>query len=92
MSTVNDLAGSIRAGEVSAANVPVQTITRQGQEYILNTRTGQALERADIPREQWNRVEMTGNQAAEQRLSGQLERSGLQPPEGCSNPTSTGCR
>ena len=48
-----------------------------GNKLILNTRSAQALERAGIPRSQWNPVNMTGNAAAEKRLTDQLRRNGL---------------
>lgn len=85
--TIDDLAGAIRAGDVNAGDIPIQTITREGQEYILNNRSAQALDRAGVPRDQWNRVDMTGNADAEARLTGQLERNQLTPPAGCSTPT-----
>jgi RHS repeat-associated protein len=82
--TVSDLAGAIKTGRVSPSNIPVGTIVRGGREYILNTRTAQALERAGVARRDWAKVDLTGNAAAEARLSGQLERNGLSA--GCRNP------
>lgn len=57
----------------------------------LNTRTATAIDRAAVPRSQFNVVDQTGNAAAEARLSGQLERNGFTPPNGCAAPQSTGC-
>jgi len=75
--TVSDIAGSLKAGELSAADVPVQFIVRGENTLILNTRSAQALEQAGIPRGQWSAIDMTGDAAAEARLTGQLQRNGL---------------
>jgi filamentous hemagglutinin len=48
--TVSDVATSLRAGELTPADVPVQYIVRDGDTLILNTRSEQALEQAGIPR------------------------------------------
>lgn len=88
--TIDDLAGAINAGSINASELAVETVTRNGQQYILNTRTGQALERAGVPRSQWKTIDGTGSAGAESRLTGQLERNRLKPPEGCIAPCSTG--
>lgn len=75
--SVADVAQALRAGKMTAADVPIEYIVRDGKALILNTRSAQALERAGIPRSQWRSVNMTGNRAAEARLSGQLQRNGL---------------
>jgi filamentous hemagglutinin len=75
--TIDDVAGALNRGEMSAADVPVQYIVRDGNTLILNTRSAQALEQAGIPRSQWNAIDMTGDAAAEARLTGQLQRNGL---------------
>ena len=90
--TVGDMASLLKAGKVDPAAVPIETIVRKGQTYILNTRSAQALERAGIPRSKWTNVNMTGNADAEARLTGQLERNGYKAPVGCSSPQSTGCK
>lgn len=59
----------------------VQYIVWDGNTLMLNTRSAQALEQAGIPRAQWNAVNMTGDAAAEARLTGQLQRNGL-PSQG----------
>lgn len=48
-----------------------------GGALILNTRSAQALEEAGVPRSQWSVSDMTGDAGAEDRLSGQLTRNGL---------------
>ena len=75
--TVEDVAGALKSGAMKPGEVPIQYITRDGQTLILNTRSAQALEQAGIPRSQWNAVNMTGDAAAEARLTAQLQRNGL---------------
>jgi RHS repeat-associated protein len=77
--SIDDVAGALKSGDLAIADVPVQYVVRNGQAIILNTRSAVALERAGIPRSQWNAVDMTGNAAAEARLTAQLERNRLGP-------------
>lgn len=72
-----DVAAALRSGQLVAEDVSVQYIIRDGKTLMLNTRSAQALEAAGIPRAQWNAVNMTGDAAAEARLTGQLQRNGL---------------
>jgi hypothetical protein len=72
-------------------DVPIQYIIRDGNTLILNTRSAQALERAGIPRSEWNAIDMTGNPDAEARLTGQLKRNGL-TSQGTPTVTSSGWR
>lgn len=88
---IDDLAGVIQSGAVNASDIPIEVISRGGRNYILNTRTATALDRAGVSRSQFNVIDQTGNAAAEARLSGQLERNGFTPPNGCTSPQSTGC-
>lgn len=87
--SIDDVAGALQSGELSPADVPIEVINRNGNSLILNTRSAQALERAGIPRSEWNVVNVTGNPAAEARLSGQFgsERFGS---SGYPYPTSSG--
>jgi hypothetical protein len=75
--TIDQVAGDLRSGAMSPSDVPIEVINRGGNSLILNTRSAQALMRAGIPRSEWDVVNMTGNSAAEARLSGQLARNGL---------------
>jgi RHS repeat-associated protein len=75
--TIEDVAAALRAGQMSPSDVPIQYIVRDGNTLILNTRSAQALEQAGIPRAQWNAVNMTGDPAAELRLTNQLQSNGL---------------
>jgi RHS repeat-associated protein len=75
--TIDDVAAAVRGGQMSSAAVPVQYIEREGSTLMLNTRSAQALERAGVSRARWTGVNMTGDPAAEARLTGQLQRNGL---------------
>jgi filamentous hemagglutinin len=87
--TIDDVAGSLRSGSMRAGDVPIEYIVRDGNTLMLNTRSAQALQQAGVPRSQWNAVNMTGNAAAEARLTGQLQRNGL-GSGGIPNPTQSG--
>jgi RHS repeat-associated protein len=75
--TVSDVAAALRSGAMNPGDVPIQYIVRGGQTLILNTRSAQALTQAGIPRAQWNAINMTGNAAAEGRLTQQLLNNNL---------------
>lgn len=75
--TVDDVAAGLRSGSLKPSDVPIEYIVRDGKPLILNTRSAQALQKAGIPRSQWKPVNMTGNPAAEARLTGQLQRNKL---------------
>ncbi len=89
--SIDDVAGSLRAGKISPDDVPVDYIVRDGNTLILNTRSAQALERAGIPRSQWKGVNRTGVEEFEDRLSDQLRRNKL-GSEGTATVRSTGTR
>jgi RHS repeat-associated protein len=75
--SIDDVAGALRSGAMSAKDVPVLVIVRDGNTLILNTRSALALEQAGVPRSAWNVVNVTGDPAAQARLAGQLARNGL---------------
>lgn len=77
--TIDDLAGALSSGAVKPGQIPVNIINNGSNQLILNTRTAQALERAGIPRSQWNAVNQTGNAQFESMLKAQLERNQLGP-------------
>jgi len=87
--TVDDVAAALRSGAVKPHNVPVEYINRGGNTLILNTRSAQALERAGIPRSQWNAINVTDDAAAQARLTGQLQRNNL-PSQGTPTVRSSG--
>ena len=73
--TIDEMASAIKAGKIDPGSVPIQTITRNGQQYILNTRSATALERAGVPRSKWRGVDMSKDKAANDRLNSQLRRN-----------------
>ncbi len=75
--TVEGVAGMLRSGTLSAADVPINVVVRNGQTFILNTRSSAALMQAGIPRSAWNVVNQTGVSSFESMLTGQLGRNGL---------------
>jgi hypothetical protein len=61
---------------MSAKDVPIDVIVRNGQTFILNTRSSAALTQAGIPRSAWNIISRTGEVEYEQRLTNQLIKLG----------------
>jgi len=87
--SIDDVAGGLRSGALSPGDVPIEFIVRDGNSLILNTRSAQALTRAGVPRSQWLTTNVTGNAAAEARLTAQLARNGLDS-SGTLGPISSG--
>jgi hypothetical protein len=75
--TVDDVAGALRSGAMSAADVPIDVIIRHGQTVILNTRSSAALIRGAVPKGQWSVFNRTGESFFENMLNGQFRRNGL---------------
>ena len=75
--SVDEVANALRSGSLHPADVPIEYAVRDGNTLILNTRSAMALEKAGIPRSNWNAINVTNDAAAQARLSGQLERNGL---------------
>lgn len=75
--TIDDVALALRSGTISVTRVPIDVIVRNGQTFILNTRSSVALLRANIPLSSWNIVNRTGQVLYENRLTEQLTRNGL---------------
>ncbi|HEY0334572.1 MAG TPA: RHS repeat-associated core domain-containing protein [Stenotrophomonas sp.] len=73
--TVDQVADLLKNGKLSPKDVEVNYIVRDGQQIILNTRSAQALEKAGVPRSQWNGVNRTGDGMYENLLDGQLGRN-----------------
>ncbi|WP_199249736.1 S8 family serine peptidase [[Phormidium] sp. ETS-05] len=82
--TVDKLADALNKGSVKPEDVPIQYVEREGKKLILNTRSSAALEKAGIPRSEWNVINKTGDRApsgtnelhlyAENRLDNQLKQ------------------
>ncbi|NRG83978.1 hypothetical protein [Streptococcus suis] len=77
INTIDDLSQALKNGKISASEIPVEYINRDGNILILNTRTSQALTQADIPRSQWHILDRTGDPLQEALLDGQLSRNKL---------------
>lgn len=75
--TVDEVADALRNGSISVKDVPIDVIVRDGQTFILNTRSSAALTKAGISRNAWNVVNRTGQAAFEKRLSNQLIKNGI---------------
>lgn len=75
--TVEGVAGALKSGTLSATDVPINVVVRNGQTFILNTRSSAALMQAGIPRSTWNVVNQTGVSSFERMLTEQLSRNGL---------------
>ena len=75
--TIDDLVAAIKDGTIAVRDIPVDYVVRNGKTLILNTRTAAALERAGIPRSEWNAVDQTGSSLFEQLVSDQLQRNEL---------------
>jgi hypothetical protein len=75
--TIDSVAGSLQSGALTPKDVPIDVILRDGNTLILNTRSAQALIRAEIPRDAWTVIDRTGQMTFEERLTGQLTRNGL---------------
>jgi hypothetical protein len=89
ISSVDDLAKALSSGIVKPSEIAVQYINRNGTNYILNSRTAQALTKAKIPQTQWKLDNVTGVKTFEQSLSARLRRAGLKEGEVVNNPTPT---
>jgi hypothetical protein len=74
--TVDQVASFLRGG-LDPMHAPVNVITREGQQLILNTRTAQALEKAGIPRSRWWAIDRTGDPLYEFLAWNQLRRNRL---------------
>ncbi len=75
--TISDVAGQLRAGTMSAADVPVQVVTMDGNTLIVNTRSSLALSQAGIPQSSWNLIDMTGNADVMNSITTRLGNNGL---------------
>ena len=61
--TIGQLASELRAGSVSASDVPVGYVTTaEGTNLIVNTRSSLALRRAGIPQGEWTLLDQTATE------------------------------
>ena len=74
---IKDVVEALNNKKLMPADVVIDFVQRDGHWLIRNTRSSQALEQANIPREQWYVRDMTGDPDTEYRLNRQLKRSDL---------------
>ena len=72
-----EIVAKLRSGVLKPGDVPIEVIVRDGNTLILNTRSATALAEAGVPRSAWNVVNVSGDAAAQARLTAQLARNGL---------------
>lgn len=70
--TIGQVAGELRTGTLTPSQVPVEFVTRNGVDLIVNTRSSLALRRANIPTNQWNLINRTGDLGLQQRITQRL--------------------
>jgi len=72
--TIGQVVDALRVGELSAKNLPVQYVTVDGNNLIVNTRSALALTRAGIPQSEWIVLQ---NQAALPDIMARLTANSL---------------
>jgi RHS repeat-associated protein len=75
--SIADVAGALRAGILTTADVPVQFVTMDGTNLLVNTRSSLALMQAGISTSEWALVDMTGDAATEALINQRLISNGL---------------
>jgi hypothetical protein len=75
--SISQVADALRSGTMTAADVPVEFIVRDGNRLIVNTRSSLALRQAGIPEAQWNLINRTGVAEVEANITQRLLRNGL---------------
>lgn len=73
--TIGALAARLRAGGISAADVPVRYVTIEGNHLIADTRSALALRRAGIPQSSWTLIDATATETA--AIEARLIKNGL---------------
>lgn len=63
--SVDEVANALGSGSLHPADVPIEYAVRDGNTLILNTRSAMALEKAGIPRSNWNAINVTSDAAAQ---------------------------
>ena len=69
---VDDVAGMLRSGTLSDDDVPINIVVRNGQTFILNTRSSAVSMRGFIPISSWSVANQTGVSSFESMLTGRL--------------------
>ena len=69
---IEQLSAEIRAGTVNPSQVPVSFVQGNGVRLIVNSRSSLSLIRANVPTNQWNLVNRTGQSGFETRMTRRL--------------------
>jgi hypothetical protein len=72
-----DIAAAVRSGAVKASDLPIDLISRGGNQLIMNTRSSLALLRGGISPADWVTNDVTGDPFFEQVLNQRLANNGL---------------
>jgi RHS repeat-associated protein len=75
--TIGQVAEGLRSGAISPSQLPIDVVNRAGQFISLNNRSVLALRRAGVDLESWVVNDLTGNAAAEAKLTARLLANGL---------------
>ena len=75
--TIEGVAADLRSGTMTPTDVPVQFITRNGTNLIVDTRSALALRRAGISQGRWNLVNVSGDATMQSRITNRLIQNGL---------------
>jgi hypothetical protein len=74
---ISEVAQDLRGGAMTADQVPVEFVVRDGNRLIVNTRSSLALRQAGIPESQWSLIDRTAVPEVQARISERLLRNQL---------------
>ncbi len=74
---IDDVLKDLKSGTLKVADIPIDVVVKNGETFILNTRSSVVLMKAGVPRSSWNVINRTGNKFFEELLEEQLTRNGL---------------
>ncbi|MBW8869301.1 MAG: RHS repeat-associated core domain-containing protein [Acidobacteriales bacterium] len=75
--SIANVADDLRAGTMTPQDLPVEYLTRDGNNLIINTRTSLALRQANVPITEWKLLNLTGDAQAEAEMTERLTRNRL---------------
>jgi hypothetical protein len=73
--SVEEVADLLKNNKMQVNEVSIDVVVRDGQTFILNTRSSAALTKAGISRDKWKVNDRTGDSFYEKQLDGQLGRN-----------------
>jgi hypothetical protein len=74
---VKDVVEDIKNGVINPSDIEINYVIRDGNPFIMNTRSSEALKRAGIPRHEWKAVNKTGNRDYERELNDRMQEHGF---------------